>query len=149
MRLLDLVYPPRCVLCHAWLPRGGAYTCDECSRRILQQEPIRRKQRFLDGMVAALPYEEPYRGSVQRFKFGGCAFYAYPYADWLSACVRSELDGAEDLAQIAERITDGLVDLVVAVGEELHVAEIEAVICIGNEIEMPHHASSRRSLRPL
>ncbi|MBQ7566222.1 MAG: ComF family protein [Oscillospiraceae bacterium] len=97
MRLLDLIYPPRCVLCHDHLPRGGAYTCEACSRRLLRQEPIKRKLRFLDGMVAVAPYEEPYRGSVQRFKFGGCAFYAYPYADWLSACIRSELGGAFEL----------------------------------------------------
>lgn len=90
MNPIDILYPPRCVLCNAFLPRN-VYTCDACSRMLLRAEPIKRKLRFAKRAVALLPYEEPARGSIHRFKFKGLAFYANPYGDWLAACVKREM----------------------------------------------------------
>lgn len=85
MRLLDLFYPPRCTLCHAFVPSSRVKLCDSCSVWVLHQKPVRKKLRFADACFAPLPYEEPLRSSIHRFKFAGRVYYAPVYADWMAA----------------------------------------------------------------
>ena len=95
--LLDLLYPPRCVLCHGFLPDSRQSVCADCARRVLSQEPSLRHGRNFTLCAAPLRYEEPVRGSIHRYKFGGRAFYADSYALWLCAAVQRELANRFDL----------------------------------------------------
>ncbi len=96
-RILDLLFPPRCVLCHAFLEKGETELCAKCGRRVLSLQYRQRALKPLTRCVSALPYEGAFRESITRFKFGGRQFYAETYAKWLAALIREELDGSFDL----------------------------------------------------
>ena len=95
--LLDLIFPPRCVLCHAFLENGEKSLCGKCGKSILDLHYRQRALQPLVRCLSVLPYEGAYRESIVRFKFGGRQFYADTYAMWLAALIRSELDGCFDV----------------------------------------------------
>ena len=82
--LLDLLYPPRCVLCHKFLLRSEPPFCDACGSWLLRQRPVLRREKAFSLCVSPCLYVEPVRSSIHRFKFGGCRNYAKTYARWLA-----------------------------------------------------------------
>lgn len=90
--LLDLLYPPRCVLCHGFLPSSRQPVCDACAMKLLGREPRVRQGRYFSRCIAPFSYEEPVRASIHRYKFRGCRFYADFYAGAMAACLRQEAD---------------------------------------------------------
>ena len=88
--MLDLLFPPRCVLCHRFLPSSREPVCDPCGKYLLRQQIQIRRGRYYSYCVSPLTYEEPVRGSVHRFKFAGRRFYAKAYGLWLAAAIRQE-----------------------------------------------------------
>ena len=95
--LLDLLYPPKCVLCHKLLPNSTYAVCPKCARHVLSQYPSRHHGKYFTLCVAPLRYEEPVRGSVHRYKFGNRSFYAEHYAPWMASAVLQELGRDFDL----------------------------------------------------
>ena len=88
--LLDLLYPPKCVLCHKLLPNSRRDICDTCGRFVLAQKPQLRQGHHFARCIAPLPYEDPVRGSIHRFKFAGRKFYAKTYGLWLAAAIAQD-----------------------------------------------------------
>lgn len=88
--LLDLLYPPRCVLCHRFLPNSREPVCDHCAARLLGQEPHRRQGKYSSLCVAPFSYAEPVRGSIHRYKFQDRRAYADFYAGVMAAVIRQE-----------------------------------------------------------
>lgn len=83
-KLLELVFPPKCVLCRRILERGRLDLCEEC---FLQAPAIKRckgKLRFLDSWLALWHYEGKVRGSILRFKFYGKRHLAKNYGRLLA-----------------------------------------------------------------
>lgn len=95
--LLDLLFPPRCVLCHRFLPNSKETVCNNCAKKVLSQYPSLRQGRNFLTCVSPLRYEEPVRGSIHRYKFGNRSFYADVYAPWITAAVCAELGDSFDL----------------------------------------------------
>ncbi len=95
--LLDLLFPPKCVFCHRLLERDEADVCNDCARKLLHMDASERSGEFFSVCVAALPYEEPVRSSIHRYKFSGRQEYARTYAPLLTACVCERLSGRFDL----------------------------------------------------
>lgn len=95
--LLDLLFPPKCVFCHRLLARGERSICNDCAKKLLHMDASERSGEFFSVCVAALPYEEPVRGSIHRYKFSGRQEYAGAYAPLLAACVRERLSGRFDM----------------------------------------------------
>ncbi|MBR2080203.1 MAG: ComF family protein [Oscillospiraceae bacterium] len=95
--VLDLLFPPRCVLCHAFLEKGEEGICPKCAKSVLSLQYRQRALRPFVRCISALPYEGVYRESIARYKFGGRRFYAETYAAWLAALIREELDGSFDV----------------------------------------------------
>lgn len=93
--LFDLIYPPRCVLCHRFLESSRESVCDKCGRFVLSQTIHSRTGRNFIRCVAPFDYEGVVRDSVHRFKFRGCRFYAKTYGQWMAAAVAQEYDGIE------------------------------------------------------
>lgn len=83
--LLDLFYPPKCVLCGKLLPWGEKDFCVPCRLKM----PVCAAERDLgpeiSAAVSALWYEDTVREALQRFKFGGKAHYAGSFAPLLAA----------------------------------------------------------------
>ena len=95
--ILDLLFPPRCVLCHGFLEIGETELCAKCGRRVLSLQYRQRGLKPFVRCMSLLPYEGICRESITRFKFGGRQFYAETYAKWLAALIRGELDGTFDV----------------------------------------------------
>ena len=89
MKLLDLLYPPRCAFCHAFVPNGKILVCEECRRDLpFTTDHGRQKAPFVSACVAPFYYEKDVRESLHRFKFGGCTGYAKAYAPDVADCIR-------------------------------------------------------------
>ena len=87
-RLLDLLYPPRCVFCHNLMPRGVA-VCGHC-RATLPYTVGEGQKRAIKGIsrcVSPLYYEGSVRDSLLRYKFGSLSGYAKIYGEFLSKCI--------------------------------------------------------------
>ena len=98
--LLDLIYPPRCVLCHALLDSSCETICDKCGRLVLSEPTEIRHGKQFTRCVSPLAYDGVVRDSVHRFKFGGRKFYAKTYAPWMAAAVRQEIEDFDVLTWV-------------------------------------------------
>ena len=93
--LLDLIYPPKCVVCHKLLESSRAPVCLHCMDNLPEHDGADPHVRFADRCVATCFYEEPLRTSIHRFKFGGCRQYAAVYGKWMAVTIGDKL--AENL----------------------------------------------------
>ena len=93
---LDLLFPRKCAFCHRLLERDERGTCNACAKLLLHMDAQEKSGEFFSACAAALPYEEPVRGSIRRYKFSGRREYAAVYAPILAACIRERLDGKFD-----------------------------------------------------
>lgn len=83
-RLVELLFPPKCVLCGKMLEKNETDLCRECRVNGPEYTKTTRKLRFLDSFTAVWYYEEPVRGSIHRFKFGNVRSYAGCYGRMLA-----------------------------------------------------------------
>ena len=88
-RLLDLVYPPKCVFCGKILERSGYCVCGKCEKELhYNTNPVLSKK--ADGTnlcLSPLEYTDEVRESLLRYKFGGCLHYAETYSRIVSKIV--------------------------------------------------------------
>ncbi len=96
-RLLDLVYPRRCVFCRRILEREPGFVCDDCLTHLPPAPEITGRGEFYQAAVGACSYVGSVREAVIRFKFSGASFCAEPFGALLADAVRGKLDGAFDL----------------------------------------------------
>ena len=83
-RLLELLFPSKCVLCRKLLKKEETDLCGCCRRET--GEFLNRKTRipFLDSFTAVWYYEKNVRSSLLRFKFYGARKYASCYGRHLA-----------------------------------------------------------------
>lgn len=85
-RLLRLLYPPKCVLCHCMLREGETDLCESCRSWIEQEKQgYALKGEFMDGGFACYPYTGSVRESIHRYKFRGRKLYAAFYAQHMAS----------------------------------------------------------------
>ena len=94
--LLDLLYPPKCVLCRKLLTGKGP-VCPHCMDKLPEFDGAAPSVRFTSGGAVSFFYEGQLRESFLRFKFGGCAFYAQTYGAWMAHTIRDMLAGKYDV----------------------------------------------------
>lgn len=95
--LLDLIYPPKCVICGRILRDGERDACKDCMLSLpICTFPVEGGE-FLGNCAAPFRYEGDLRESILRFKFGGRQHYARFYAVYLAAAVRERLGTGFDL----------------------------------------------------
>ena len=83
--LLDLFYPPRCVLCRKLLQKDERDFCTPCRLALpIFDGPWELPPEF-SGAAVALRYHGTVREALLRFKFNGCSFYAGSFAPLLAA----------------------------------------------------------------
>lgn len=78
-RLLSLLFPPRCVLCKAFLTKEETDYCHNCRKNAPVFEKSNFKLSFLAGWTAVWYYKDMVRGSLLRYKFAGRRSYACAY----------------------------------------------------------------------
>jgi ComF family protein len=80
--LIDLVYPPRCLVCD--FP-GPAALCGECRSAILSSGPSEHETASgLDGMAAVGRYEGELREAIHALKYGRRRALAVPLGEMLA-----------------------------------------------------------------
>lgn len=95
--ILDLLYPPRCMICHRFLEPKQPTVCQTCLDNLPEFDGAEPKVRFAERCVATFFYEEPLRTSFLRYKFGGLNWYAGQYGKWMSVTVSDKLSDRYDL----------------------------------------------------
>ena len=89
--LLDLLYPPKCVICRRLLARGEQDICPDCFESLPNFEGEKPQVGGADGLSVTLFYEGAVRESFLRFKFSGRDFYADVYGTWMAGRILDEL----------------------------------------------------------
>ena len=84
-RLMELLFPPKCILCGGLLKREETDLCRRCRREAPWYGNRKRKAQFLDSFAAVWYYEEYPRKSILRYKFSGKRCYAPAYGRLLAA----------------------------------------------------------------
>ena len=94
---LDLIYPPKCMLCQRLLENAEQTLCAKCGSNLPEFDGPLRKVAYFEKAVAPFFYEEPIRDAILRFKFHGIQTYAGQFARWMAVWVRDHLEGEYDV----------------------------------------------------
>ncbi len=97
--ILNLLFPPRCVFCRAFIREDEQGICRKCIDELpyLTGSGRRTEGEFFERCVSSLRYEDNVRRSILRFKFGGKRNYAKVYGSILARCINEEYKGQYDL----------------------------------------------------
>ena len=96
-RIVELLFPPKCILCGKMLKQGEVDLCQECRIHGPECPVSKRKRPFLDSWLALWHYEENVRRSLIRYKFYGKRHLAQGYGRLLAMKILQEHDGDVDL----------------------------------------------------
>ena len=99
--LLDLIYPPRCMICHRLLDCGEREICSACDDTLPEYDGADPEVRFCERCVVTFYYDGTFRDSFLRFKFSGLRQYAGRYGKWMAVTIRDKLAGQFDLITYA------------------------------------------------
>ena len=94
--LLELVFPPKCILCGKLLGKGETDLCKTCRMETPEYPKGKRKLQFLDSFTSVWYYEEYPRESILRYKFGRRRNYAPAYGRILAMKILREQEAAFD-----------------------------------------------------
>ena len=98
VKLLDLLYPPRCPFCGRVLERGEEDWCAACRQDLPWTEPGEGKA--VEGCALCLSplwYKDGVREAVRRYKFGGGRGRAALFGELMAQCLQDRWDGPVDL----------------------------------------------------
>lgn len=93
-KLLDLLYPPRCIFCRSLLREGESDACGRC-RAVLpvaEGKLCEQTGAFFDRCLSPFYYDGLVRESFHRYKFDGFRWYAPAYGRWMSDCLQDYLN---------------------------------------------------------
>lgn len=88
--ILNLLFPPKCVLCQKVLENGETDLCHECRVHSPECAGIHKNFSFLDSWTAVWYYKGYIRKSILRFKFYGARHYAAAYGRMLAMRIQQE-----------------------------------------------------------
>ena len=125
-RLIELLFPAKCVFCTRLLAKEETDICTSCRRSLPYCEGKVRRVPRSAATVAVLWYEDDVREAILRYKFGGRVQYAHAFGRLLAmkiAAAETEFDlichVPVSRARKAKRGYDQAEQLAKAVGEEL------------------------------
>ena len=88
--LVQLLFPPKCVLCGKLLQKDETDLCHTCRIEAPWYRNTKRKPQFLDSVAAIWYYEGTVRSSILRYKFRGRRSYADAYGRLLAMALEKE-----------------------------------------------------------
>lgn len=88
--LVQLLFPPKCVLCGKLLQKDETDLCHTCRIEAPWYRNTKRKPQFLDSVAAIWYYEGTVRSSILRYKFRGRSSYADAYGRLLAMALEKE-----------------------------------------------------------
>lgn len=96
-RILELLFPRKCVLCRTILTGDETDLCRDCRTNVPRFRPGREKIRFVKEHTAVWYYEDLVRGSLIRYKFYRARHYAPAYGRMTAMAVAKDLPEDIDL----------------------------------------------------
>ena len=138
--LMELLFPPKCVLCRKLLKSGEIDLCRECRADAPEYPNKKINIRFLDSFAAVWYYEGNVRGSLLRYKFYNARSYAVSYGRILGMkLLREYPEGFDILTWVPvsrlrklRRGYDQVELLAKAVGRELGISPVPTLKKIRN-----------------
>ena len=153
--LMELLFPPKCVLCGTLLKAGETDLCRTCRTEAPEYPNRKIKLQFLDSFAAVWYYEGNVRRSLLRFKFQNARSYASCYGRMLAMkLLREYPEGFDVLTWVPvsrlrrlRRGYDQLELLAKAVGAELGMTPVPMLKKIRNNRPQSRleSASARRA----
>ena len=95
--LMDMLFPPKCVLCRNLLSKEETDLCGICREEAPAYPLRKRTPQFLDSFAAVWYYEGSVRESLLRFKFRGARSYADAYGRLVAMKLLETAEGDFDL----------------------------------------------------
>ena len=96
--ILDLLYPPKCVICQKLLNYHNRYTCTYCEKELpFTKNGGLLKGNFFTACISPLYYEDKVRESLLRYKFYNRTSYAEYYGILIAECVEEYIDSHVDI----------------------------------------------------
>ena len=134
-RLLQLLFPPKCVLCGKLLEKGQKDLCPHCETHTPDFHGAKKKISFIAGWTAVWYYEGKVRESLVRYKFHNKRNYAAAYGKFLALrLTREEMTDFDILTWVPisakrkhKRGYDQVQLLAKALGEELQVQPVSTL----------------------
>lgn len=138
--LMELLFPPKCILCRQILKSGEMDLCGDCRADAPEYPGKKINIRFLDSFAAVWYYEGNVRGSILRYKFYNARSYALSYGRILGMkLLREYPEGFDVLTWVPvsrlrklRRGYDQVELLARAVGRELELSPIPTLKKIRN-----------------
>ena len=90
LRILDLFFPPKCILCKRLLSQEETDICHHCHQTVPKIEKPKLKFSFVAGWTALWYYKGNARSSLLRFKFRRKRCYAPAYGRILAMHLRQK-----------------------------------------------------------
>ncbi len=89
---IDLLFPPKCVICQGLLPLSRQVEiCPECARALSTTGSCAEQHGdFFEACYSPFFYEEPLRKAFLRYKFNGKRHYAPVFAGWMAECLKGQ-----------------------------------------------------------
>ena len=97
MNLLNILFPPKCVLCRKVLEHHEKDICAKCEREIPVCPKSKTKLPFIESWTALWFYEDDVRKSLLRYKFGYRRSYARNYGSLLAKKLQAEYPEGFDI----------------------------------------------------
>ena len=94
-RLLEWLFPRKCILCRKFLGRDETDLCRECRVDQPEYRYGKKKVPHTADLTAVWMYEGQVRQSLHRYKFGGARHYAEAYGRLLAMRILRDLPEAE------------------------------------------------------
>ena len=94
--LLDLIYPPRCIICQRFIEPKEKPVCRACLDRLPEHEGADPQVKYAQRCVATFFYEKDLREAFLRFKFQNRDHYADQFGKWMCVTIRDKLEGRYD-----------------------------------------------------
>ena len=96
-RMIDVLFPKRCVFCRSFLKSGEREVCNRCGKELpyVTEPPIRGT--VFRECFAPLYYEGHVKDAIKRFKFRNVTAYAKPFGCILAGNIRANLDKQYDI----------------------------------------------------
>ena len=131
-RLLEWLFPRKCILCRELLGKDETDLCRECRVDMPEYRYGKKKVQHVTDLTAVWMYEGAVRKSLHRYKFGGARHYAAPYGRLLAMRIRRDLPQFDVItwvpisrARLRKRGYDQVELLAMAVSPELEVPAVK------------------------
>ena len=89
-KLLNLLFPPKCVLCKRILEKDETDFCHHCRKDAPEFKKSNLRFSFVAGWTSVWYYKDMVPGSIRRYKFYGCRSYAGVYGRVLAMKLEKE-----------------------------------------------------------